>query len=50
MKPLQRDTRIKLSHNPTGEILVAMQRLCKYNKLKKQRKNSYESNSRTNSK
>jgi len=38
MKSLQRDTRIKISHNPVGELISILQRVFKYNKIKKLRK------------
>lgn len=38
MKSLQRDTRIKISYNPIGELISILQRVFKYNKIKKLRK------------
>ena len=38
MKSLQRDTRLKPSHNPTGELINQLCRLRRYNQIQKKRK------------
>lgn len=38
MKALNRDTRLKHSYNPTGELLKTICRLHRYNQIQKKRK------------
>jgi len=50
MRAIRRDTRLKMSHNPTGELANTLVRCLRYKKLQNKRKRLYEFNSRTTSK
>lgn len=50
MKALKRDTRLNLTHNPTGELADILYRWYRVSKLKNKRKRLHGFNSRTTTK